>query len=130
MQDIIYKIIVSICVAVLLPCLAYTAKSLIAYLKAQADGIKNTTLREAVQEAIELVWKSVVYVNQTYVDSLKSSGKFDVDAQREAFKRASDAAYSMINDELQKTIEERYGNFGLWLTTQIEQTVNEAKKAD
>ena len=40
------------------------------------------------------------------------------------------AAYSMINDELQKTIEERYGNFGLWLTTQIEQTVNEAKKAD
>lgn len=93
-----------------------------------ADATKNEDLSKIVEGALSDVMDAVIYINQIYVDSLKSSGKFDKEAQEEAFNRAYVEAMNMISDEAKKVIEELYGSFDKWLKLKIESSVNMAKK--
>lgn len=93
-----------------------------------ADATKNEDLSKIVEGALSDVMDSVLYINQIYVDSLKSSGKFDKEAQEEAFNRAYVEAMNMISDEAKKVIEHLYGSFDNWLKLKIESSVNMAKK--
>lgn len=93
-----------------------------------ADATKNEDLSKIVEGALSDVMDAVLYINQVYVDSLKSSGKFDKEAQEEAFNRAYVEAMNMISDEAKKIIEQLYGSFDKWLKLKIESSVNMAKK--
>lgn len=93
-----------------------------------ADATKNEDLSKIVEGALSDVMDAVLYINQIYVDSLKSSGKFDKEAQTEAFNRAYAEAMNMISDEAKKVIEQLYGSFDKWLKLKIESSVNMAKK--
>ena len=93
-----------------------------------ADATKNEDLSKIVEGALSDVMDAVIYINQIYVDSLKSSGKFDKEAQTEAFNRAYAEAMNMISDEAKKVIEQLYGSFDKWLKLKIESSVNMAKK--
>ncbi len=93
-----------------------------------ADATKNEDLSKIVEGALSDVMDAVLYINQIYVDSLKSSGKFDKEAQEEAFNRAYTEAMNMISDEAKKVIEQLYGSFDKWLKLKIESSVNMAKK--
>ncbi len=93
-----------------------------------ADATKNEDLSKIVEGALSDVMDAVLYINQIYVDSLKSSGKFDKEAQTEAFNRAYAEAMNMISDEAKKVIEQLYGSFDKWLKLKIESSVNTAKK--
>lgn len=93
-----------------------------------ADATKNEDLSKIVDGALSDVMDAVLYINQIYVDSLKSSGKFDKKAQAEAFNRAYVEAMNMISDEAKKVIEQLYGSFDKWLKLKIESSVNMAKK--
>ena len=93
-----------------------------------ADATKNEDLNKIVESALSDVMDAVLYINQIYVDSLKSSGRFDKSAQEEAFNRAYIEAMNMISDEAKKVIEQLYGSFDKWLKLKIESSVNMAKK--
>lgn len=93
-----------------------------------ADATKNEDLSKIVESALSDVMDAVLYINQIYVDSLKSSGRFDKEAQEEAFNRAYVEAMNMISDEAKKVIEQLYGSFDKWLKLKIESSVNMAKK--
>lgn len=93
-----------------------------------ADATKNEDLSKIVEGALSDVMDAVLYINQIYVDSLKSSGKFDKEAQTEAFNRAYAEAMNMISDEAKKVIEQLYGSFDKWLKLKIESSVNMAKR--
>ena len=93
-----------------------------------ADATKNEDLSKIVEGALSDVMDAVLYINQIYVDSLKSSGRFDKEAQEEAFNRAYIEAMNMISDETKKVIEQLYGSFDRWLKLKIESSVNMAKK--
>ena len=93
-----------------------------------ADATKNEDLSKIVEGALSDVMDAVLYINQIYVDSLKSSGRFDKEAQEEAFNRAYAEAMNMISDEVKKVIEQLYGSFDKWLKLKIESSVNMAKK--
>ena len=93
-----------------------------------ADATKNEDLSKIVEGALSDVMDAVIYINQIYVDSLKSSGKFDKEAQTESFNRAYAEAMNMISDEAKKVIEQLYGSFDKWLKLKIESSVNMAKK--
>jgi len=92
------------------------------------DATHNEDLSKIVEGALSDVMDAVLYINQIYVDSLKSSGKFDKEAQEEAFNRAYAEAMNMISDEAKKVIEGLYGSFDKWLKLKIESSVNMAKK--
>lgn len=93
-----------------------------------ADATKNEDLSKIIEGALSDVMDAVLYINQVYVDSLKSSGKFDKEAQQEAFNRAYKEALNMISGEAKKVIEQLYGSFDKWLKLKIESSVNMAKK--
>ena len=88
---------------------------------------KNEQLEETIKNALNDVMDAVLYVNQTYTDSLKASGKFDKEAQDIAFDKAYAKAVSLISESTRKTIEQVYGSFDEWLELKIEASVGKAK---
>lgn len=93
-----------------------------------ADATKNDNMTKIIEGALSDVMDAVLYINQIYVDALKSSGNFDNDAQKNAFNRAYVEAINMISDEAKKIIEQVYGSFDKWLKLKIETSVNVAKR--
>ena len=71
--------------------------------------------------------KAVAYVNQTYVDELKKSDAFSRENQEEAFRRAAEAAKSLMTEEVVNYIGFEYGEFSGWLTAQVEAEVRAQK---
>ena len=92
------------------------------------EATKNEDMSNLVKDALDDVMDAVLYVNQTFVDSLKKSGKFDEKAWDEAFNRSYLEATNMISDVAKKAITEMYGSFDKWLASKIESSVNKAKK--
>ena len=104
---------------------------LVKFLKAKVDEtttkIDNELIRAYLQEATDAVLQAVTYTSQTYVDTLKKLGKFDAEAQKEAFNKAKDVALELLTAEAQGLIVDLYGDITTWLNTKIEQTVKEQK---
>lgn len=92
------------------------------------EAAKNEKISNLIKDALSDVMDAVLYVNQIYTDSLKASGKFDQEAQEEAFNRTYVEALNMISEEAKKAIEQVYGSFDKWLQIKIESSVNVAKK--
>jgi hypothetical protein len=85
--------------------------------------IKNEKLRAVLDAVLDIVQKSVLAIQQTFVEQLKKDGKFDKEKQQEALKKAVDLALSNISAEAKKILEENFGNLEDWLTMQIEALV-------
>ena len=93
-----------------------------------SNATKNEYVSNIIKDALLDVMDAVLYVNQTYTDSLKASGKFDEEAQKTAFNKAYAKAVSLISEETKKIITDLYGSFDKWLELKIESSVNVAKK--
>jgi len=85
-----------------------------------SSKIKNEKVRAAVIAVTEVVEKSVLSIQQTFVDQLKKDGKFDKDKQTEALNKAINLAISLISEETKRVITENFGSFEELLLTQIE----------
>ena len=121
-------IITALIAVFVLPLIKYGLDELKKYLEAQVAKINDARVTSVVYDAIETVYKVVLYVMQTYVDTLKSKGEFDALSQKEAFDMAKKRATELINDEAKEIIVDQYGSFEKWLETQIEQNVRSFKK--
>lgn len=121
-----------IILTVILPVISTYIVNLIKSKIRESEFISETAKNEAasllIKDALSDVMDAVLYVNQIYTDSLKTSGRFDEKAQSEAFNRAYVEAMNMISEETQKGIETLYGSFDKWLKQKIEASVNAAKK--
>lgn len=126
-KELLYTLMLTILAVVGLPLLAHLVATASAFLRSKAVEIKDKRARELVEHAINAVEQAVLYVMQTYVDSLKKSGRFDREAQYDALAKAKEKAHALISDDMVKAIEEGYGAFDTWLDTRIEQTVRETK---
>ena len=121
-------IITALIAVFILPLIKYGLDELKKYLEAQIAKINDARVTTVIYDAIETVYKVVLYVMQTYVDTLKAKGDFDALSQKEAFDMAKKRATELINDETKGLIEDQYGSFEKWLETQIEQNVRSLKK--
>ena len=92
-----------------------------AELKAKIKGDKEDKYIDRITEIINAC---VITTNQTYVETLKKQGNFDAEAQKEAFNQTKNAVMGMLNEELQNFITELFGDINIYLTSQIEATVN------
>ncbi len=93
-----------------------------------ANVTQNENISKIIENAFSNVMDAVLYINQIYVDALKSNGKLDKDAQKNAFNRAYTEALNIISDESKRVIQQTYGSFDKWLKLKIETSVNLAKK--
>jgi len=102
--------------------ITYGVGVLIAKLQAKT---KNEKAGYALTNLERLVQQVVQEVNQTFVESLKKEGKFDAEAQREAFELAFEKIKKLTTDKVIKVINELSNdNFEEYIKTQIENQVN------
>lgn len=89
--------------------------------------IKDEKLERIINRVENIVSKTVILVNQTYVDALKDADVFDSEAQKAAFKMCKEKVLAMLNEESIKAIAETFGDFDEWIRTLIEAYVRENK---
>lgn len=89
--------------------------------------IKDEKLERIINRVENIVSKTVILVNQTYVDALKETDMFDNEAQKAAFEMCKEKVLAMLNDESIKAIAETFGDFDEWIRTLIEAYVRENK---
>ena len=126
LNDTLY-IILTVILPVVATYIVNLIKSKIEESKIISEATKNEKLEETIKNELNEVMDAVWYVNQTYTDSLKASGKFDKEAQDIAFDKAYAKAVSLISESTRKTIEQVYGSFDEWLELKIEASVGKAK---
>ena len=90
--------------------------------KARTENEKR--ILESIEKTVETV---VLYVSQTFVDTLKASGKFTEKEQTIAFKMALEKTQEMLTEEAKEFIMVNYGDITAWLTTLIEAAVKTNK---
>lgn len=125
MNNILMNIISVLVTAVILPLISIAGTQLIKLIN---NKIKNNEIAKLLAEATTIVTNAVRAVFQTYVESLKASGKFDEQSQSVALTKAKEIALSQMNEEIKNYIIDNYGNLNAWLNNQIEATINLLKK--
>lgn len=89
--------------------------------------INNDKANKYLEKAEKLVSDCVKKVNQTFVDNLKKEGKFDIDAQKEAFAMCAQDVNKLISNEMKEAVALAYNDFSEWLFTTIDAKVADAK---
>lgn len=121
MNEILLNIISIVVTAVVVPLISLLGTKLIQWIGTKVKDEKAATF---LSNASKIVLNAVKSVFQTYVDSLKKSGTFDAEAQKTALIKATDIVKSQLSTELIDYIKKNYGDLDVWITTQIEATIN------
>lgn len=124
MNEMFINIISVLVTAVVIPVISLLGAKLVSWLSTK---IKNEKANKMIKIATEIVVSAVKTVFQTYVDALKKEGKFDKESQILALTKAKDIALSQMTEDVKEFIQTNYGELDLWLTTQIEATINTLK---
>lgn len=116
----------------LIPLLAILTKYLVAWIQIKTKELTDTKDNEMFTKYMTLlsdtVINCVVTTNQTYVNTLKEQGKFDAEAQKEAFNKTYEAVMRILTDDAKKYLSEVLGDLDLYINTMIESQVNFQKQ--
>ena len=116
---------------VVLPVITLGGIYLIYLMNVKIKEIKQKTNNDAANKYLDMlddtISNAVLATTQTYVETLKKAGKFDLDAQKEAFKKTYDAVMNVLTDEARKYITESVGDLETYVTNKIEAQVKVSK---
>ena len=85
---------------------------------------ENEVVEQYLMEITDIISQAVLCTTQTYVEALKSQGKFDKEAQLVAFDKTKSAVMALLAKESKDFLAKMYGDVDLWIDTKIEQIVN------
>lgn len=112
---------------VLIPLVGIAVKYLIQFVNMKIDEFQHKTDNELYQKYLAMlndtIVNAVTTTNQTYVDSLKAQGKFDLEAQRIAFQKTYDAVIAVLGEEAQRYLSAAVGDLNQYITNAIERQV-------
>lgn len=98
------------------------------FLKKLADkfsgSVKSEKERNMIERIYEIIHDCVVATNQEYVESLKASGTFDMEAQIKAFNDTKEAIMQLLSTEMVTFITDTYNDLNVYLDNKIEAEVN------
>ena len=119
-------------IQVLIAVLPIISAFIIRILNLKANQIKQSTKNDKIDKYIdlakEIVVKSVIAVNQTYVENLKQNNQFTQEEAKEAFQLAKNRILSILTEDTKKVIIAIYGDLNAFLDSQIEMTVSNIKE--
>ncbi len=122
--------ILYVALTAILPVAAKYAVNLIQIKIRESVFIEEVVKTEAqsilIKDALSDVMDAVLYVNQTFVDTLKAKGEFTESAWTEAKQKAYNAALLTISEASKKAVADAYGSFDKWLQIKIEASVKTA----
>lgn len=114
-----------------IPFLGVLTMYLVQFIRKKSQEITDKTDSELADKYIRMLTDTittcVIATNQTYVESLKKQGKFDAEAQKEAFKLTYNAVMAVLTDEAKHYLAAIYGDLTAYITTRIEAEVNVSK---
>jgi len=117
---------------VLIPLLGLITKYVIEFLHAKREEAKSKTDNDTLKKYIDMldatIERAVIATNQTYVDTLKEKGEFDLEAQKEALTKTYQAVMSVLNLEAVNYLDEAVGDLKSYIMTGIESQVNIQKR--
>jgi len=120
-------IIQEVFTVVLIPLLGIITKYFIQFINLKADELKHKKDDALYQKYItmlnETIVNAVTTTNQTYVNALKAQGKFDAEAQAEAFNKTYQSVLAVLGDEAQKYLSSAIGDLNEYIRTSIERQV-------
>lgn len=109
---------------ILLPLIGVGVSYLIAFINAKIKQVKKKTENETLQKYLDLLNTTIVNcvksTQQAYVDSLKKQGKFDADAQKEAFRITYENIKAQLSDEAEQYIYTAVGDLQTYIKNKIE----------
>lgn len=115
----------------IVPLLGVLVPYVIKLIRTKSQEIQDKTNNELVNKYIDLITDTVVNcviaTNQTYVESIKNSGSFDAEAQKEAFNKTLASVKTILGEDMLAFISEMFGDVETYLTVLIETAVNENK---
>lgn len=93
------------------------------WINAKIETMQDEKMKELVREGTDIILDCVNYVQQTFVDNIKSNYIFGIEEQKEAFDLAKTRAIEMLPKEVYEAIDRRYGNVDKFAETIIESAI-------
>lgn len=88
---------------------------------------KNEKARKLLTDATTVVANAVKATYQTYVEAIKGTNAWTKDAQEEALSLAVTSARMQLSADVEKYINENFGDVENWVKEQIESTLYDLK---
>lgn len=115
-------------ITIIIPLLGILTAFLIRWLNSYTTKIQENTNNELLTKYVgmlhDIIVICVVSTNQTYVNSLKEQGKFDLEAQKKAFEMTYTTVKEILSDEMIEVLSEIYEDLDLYIKNQIEYVVS------
>lgn len=116
---------------VLIPLLAILTKYITTWIQIKINELtqnkNDKTFTKYMTMLQDTVIDCVIATNQTYVEALKTQGKFDAEAQKIAFQKTYDAVMQILTEDAVTYLNEALGDLDAYLNTLIEAQVNMQK---
>lgn len=116
---------------VLFPLLSIGVVYVIYFLNAKTKELKDKTDNDLADKYLDMlnntITQCVIATTQTYVESLKRQGKFDVEAQKTAFQMTYDNVMQILNDETKYYLQNALGDLEAYVNSRIEANVKLTK---
>lgn len=87
-------------------------------------NVDDATLNKYMAMLTQTISDCVIATNQTYVESLKQQGKFDLEAQKNAFNLTKDAVLTILSEDAQLYLSTVVGDLNAYIAKKIEAEVN------
>ena len=112
----------------IIPLMGILTAYFVKWIGVKIEGLKEETKNEKTEKYLDMlnntITNCVIATTQTYVDTLKAQGAFDMEAQKTAFTMTYEAVAKLLTDEAAEYLNEAVGDLNLYITQKIEAEVN------
>lgn len=115
----------------IIPLLGVLTMYIVKFIQKKTEEMNSKNENELMNKYLTMLSDTiidcVIATNQTYVESLKKQGKFDLDAQKVAFEMTYNAVINVLSNEAKDYLTNIYGDLSVYITNMIEAEVNRNK---
>jgi hypothetical protein len=112
----------------IIPLMGILTAYFVKWIGVKIEELKEETKNEKTEKYLNMlnntITNCVIATTQTYVDTLKAQGAFDMEAQKTAFTMTYEAVAKLLTDEAAEYLNEAVGDLNLYITQKIEAEVS------
>ena len=124
----INELITTIFQVCIIPLLGVLTTFLVKWLQIKSNELQikmdNDVADKYMAMLTNTITECVLATNQTYVEALKQQNKFDLEAQKIAFDKTSEAVMTILTEDAKEYLESAVGDLELFIRQKIEAEVN------